>query len=154
MKIERCEMPSFAVIGKEGSTNDGAGFIARLWEDATAHFHEVESLASRDESGNLLGFWGAMSDMTRSFQPWEDGFTKGLYLAGVQCGMDQAAPPGWTKWVIPAYAYLYAECDEPDLFSQMVSYIQEHHLQLVGAVHDFTCPQTGKNYMFFPVEKR
>ena len=34
MKIERCEMPSFAVIGKEGSTNDGEGFIGRLWQDA------------------------------------------------------------------------------------------------------------------------
>ena len=41
MKMERCEMPSFAVIGKEGSTKDGQGFIARLWEDANAHFAEV-----------------------------------------------------------------------------------------------------------------
>ena len=154
MKILRCEMPSFAEIGKEGSSNDGDGFIAQLWNEANAHFDEVESLASRDEQGKLLGIWGAMSDMGRSFQPWEENYTKGLYLAGVQSGIDQKAPPGWTKWVIPAYVYLYAECTEPDLFSQMIGYLRKNNLQLVGAVHDFTCPQTGKNYMFFPIEKR
>jgi len=154
MKIERCEMPAFAVIGKEGSTNDGEGFIARLWEDANSHFEEVASLAARDEWGNLLGIWGAMSDMSRSFQPWEDGFTKGLYLAGVQCGLEQEAPAGWTKWVIPGYEYLYAECTEPDLFPKMIAYMQENGISLAGAVHDFTCPQTGKNFMFFPISKR
>ena len=68
MKIERCEMPSFAVIGKEGSTNDGEGFIGRLWQDANGHFDEVAHLAAKDEQGNLLGIWGAMSDMKRTFQ--------------------------------------------------------------------------------------
>ena len=24
---------------------------------------------------------------------------------------------------------------------------------MVGAVHEFTCPQTGKGYMFFPIKK-
>ena len=154
MKMERCEMPSFAVIGKEGSTNDGQDFIARLWADANAHFEEVAPFAARDEEGNLLGIWGVMSDFGRSFAPWEDGFTKGLYLAGVQCEVDQMAPQGWTKWVIPASVYLYAECTEPDVFSQMIAYIHENGMELAGAVHDFTCPQTGKNYMFFPIEKR
>lgn len=32
MKIERCEKESFVVIGKEGSTLDGAGFIQISWE--------------------------------------------------------------------------------------------------------------------------
>lgn len=32
---------SFAVIGKEGSTNDGEGFIQKLWDDANGHFDEV-----------------------------------------------------------------------------------------------------------------
>lgn len=154
MKIERCEMPAFAVIGKEGSTNDGEGFIARLWEDANSHFEEVASLAARDEWGNLLGIWGAMSDMSRSFQPWEDGFTRGLYLAGVQCSLEQETPAGWTKWVIPAYEYLYAERTEPDLFPKMIAYMRENGISLAGAVHDFTCPQTGKNFMFFPISKR
>lgn len=36
MKIERCIKKSFTVIGKEGSTLDGAGFIQKLWEDANS----------------------------------------------------------------------------------------------------------------------
>lgn len=153
MKIERCEMPSFAVIGKEGSTNEGEGFIARLWEDANGHFDEVAHLAAKDEQGNLLGIWGTMSDMSRSFQPWEEGFTKGLYLAGVQCGLDEEAPAGWTKWVIPAYEYLYVECSEPEIFSKTIQHMQENSIPMAGAVHDFTCPQTGKSYLFFPVRR-
>jgi len=82
-----------------------------------------------------------------------EGFTKGLYLAGVQCELDQEAPDGWTKWVIPAYEYLYAECDVPDTFAQMIRYMEENGIQLAGAVHDFTCPETGKNFMFFPIRK-
>lgn len=153
MKIERCEMPSFAVIGKEGSTNDGEGFIARLWENANSHFAEVEPLAARDEQGQMLGIWGAMSDMSRSFQPWEDGFTKGLYLAGVQCELDKEAPAGWAKWEIPAYEYLYAECGAPDTFPQAIRYMEENGISLVGAVHDFICPATGRSYLFFPIRK-
>lgn len=153
MKIERCEMPAFAVIGKEGTTSDGEGFITRLWKDANSHFEEVAHLAAKDENGNLLGIWGAMSDMSRSFRPWEDGFTKGLYLAGVQCALDKEAPAGWTKWIIPAYEYLYAECDATDTFAQMIRYMEESGIRLAGAVHDFRCPETGKNFMFFPIRK-
>ena len=42
MKIEKYVKESFAVIGKEGSTLDGPGFIQRLWADANAHFGEVQ----------------------------------------------------------------------------------------------------------------
>ena len=31
MNVKKCFKPSFTVIGKEGSTNDGSGFIQRLW---------------------------------------------------------------------------------------------------------------------------
>lgn len=34
MKIEKCIKNSFIVIGKEGSTTDGADFIQKLWDDA------------------------------------------------------------------------------------------------------------------------
>ena len=77
MKIERRVKESFAVIGKEGSTRDGEGFIRRLWDDANAHFDQVADLARRDEGGNLVGIWGAMTDFSRSFMPWED-FSRGL----------------------------------------------------------------------------
>ena len=75
----------FVVIGKEGSTLDGEGFIQKLWDDANSHFSEVAHLAKKDANGGIVGIWGAMSDISRSFKPWEDGFSKGLYLAGVEC---------------------------------------------------------------------
>ena len=153
MIINKCCKEHFVVIGKEGSTNDGDGFIQRLWEDANSHFYEVEQLVKKDENGNLVGIWGAMLDMSYSFQPWEDGFTKGLYLAGVEC-VDTAEPPaGWTRWDIPGYEYIYIENEGGEVFAEVISYLQENDIELVGAVHDFTCPETGKSYMFFPIKK-
>lgn len=153
MEIHKCIKESFAVIGKEGSTDEGSGFIQRLWEEANSRFGEVAHLAKKDENGSLLGIWGAMSDHSRSFMPWEDGFRKGLYLAGVECADNATAPDGWTKWVIPGFEYLYVECDHETVFSEMIEYLNENQIPLAGAVHDFTCPQTGKNYMFFPIRK-
>lgn len=152
VKIERYTKPSFAVIGKEGSTNDGDGFIQRLWDNANAHYAEVQALAKVDENGQLAGLWGAMSDMGRTFAPWED-FQRGLYLAGVEVPDDAEAPEGWVKWVIPGYEYLTAPCDEPDAFSQVLAYMTEQDIPLAGAVHDFTCPADGKNYVFFPIRR-
>ena len=152
MKIEKIVKESFAVIGKEGSTADGEGFIQKLWEDANSHFDQVAHLAKRDENGNLIGVWGAMSDVSRSFKPWED-FRTGLYLAGVECPDDAQAPEGWVRWVVPAYEYLRVENDGEDTFARMLSYLKEKNCSLAGAVHDFTCPQTGKNYMFFPIRR-
>ena len=89
MKIEKRIKASFSVIGKEGATSDGQGFVQKLWEDANSHFGEVQSLAKKNEAGDLAGIWGAMSDPSHSYKPWEDQFSKGLYLAGVEC-MDDA----------------------------------------------------------------
>lgn len=152
MKIETCKKESFVVIGKEGSTSDGEGFIQKLWDDANSHFGEVAHLAKKDETGNLVGIWGAMSDFSRSFKPWED-FRNGLYLAGVECNEDAEAPDSWTKWVIPGYEYIYAERENDGIFPEVIQYLQEHDIALAGAVHDFTCPKTGKGYMFFPIRK-
>ena len=153
MKIEKRTKFSFSIIGKEGSTLDGQGFIQKLWEDANSHFDEVQALAKRDESGNLVGIWGAMSDFSRSFRPWEDNFTKGLYLAGVECVDGAKAPDGWTKWTIPGYEYLCAEVESESTFSDVLEYMNANGIALVGAVHDFTCPTSGKNYMYFPIRK-
>ncbi len=153
MNINKCIKESFVVIGKEGSTKDGEGFIQRLWEDANAHFSEVVALAKKDEQGNLLGIWGAMSDFSHSFNPWEEGFSQGLYLAGVECENSAEAPAGWTKWTIPGYEYVYVECEDGNTFPNTLAYLAENQLTLAGAVHDFTCPESGKNYMFFPIRK-
>jgi len=153
MKIETVIKDSVTVIGKEGSTSDGDQFIQKLWQEANSHFAEIVHLAKRDENDNLVGIWGAMSDFTHSFKPWEN-FKNGLYLAGAECTDDAHAPEGWVKWVIPAYEYLCVENEGKDSFSGMLQYMKERNIPLVGAVHDFTCPATGKNYMFFPVRKR
>ena len=153
MKIEKCIKEPFSVIGKEGSTENGPGFVQNLWADANSHFVEVAHLAKKDESGNLAGIWGTMSDFSHSFLPWEDGFSKGLYLAGVECNDDADAPDGWTRWIIPGFEYLYVECDHDTVFPEMIAYLQEHSMTLAGAVHDFTCPQTGTNYMYSPIRR-
>ena len=151
MKIEKCIKETFVLIGKEGSTMDGQGFIQKLWSDANSHFSEVQPLAKKDENGNLVGIWGAMSDYSHSYKPWEDSFSKGLYLAGVECVDDAEAPEGWTKWTIPGYEYLCAEVESGSTFSDVLDYMNTNSIALVGAVHDFTCPLNGKNYMLFPI---
>ena len=151
MKIEKRIKETFVVIGKEGSTMDGQGFIQKLWEDANSHFNEVQSLAKKDENGNLIGVWGAMSDHSRSYKPWEENFSKGLYLAGVECVDDAEAPRGWTKWIIPGFEYICVETENENTFAEVLSYMGANDIALVGAVHDFTCPASGKNYMFFPI---
>ena len=153
MDIQRFRKESFSVIGKEGSTEDGGGFIQRLWADANAHFGEVAHLAKKDEKGSLAGIWGAMSDFSRSFRPWEDGFSRGLYLAGVECLDDAQAPEGWTKWIIPGFEYICVACDHDKVFAETIAYLNANQIPLVGAVHDFTCPETGRNYMLFPIRK-
>ena len=153
MKIEKCIKLSFSVIGKEVSTDDGDGFIQKLWDNANSHFNEVAHLAKRNENGALCGIWGVMSDFSHSFNPWENNFSQGLYLAGVECNDDAKAPEGWTKWIIPGYEYIHAECEGMDTFSSMIEYLNSNNIKLAGAVHDFTDPKTGKNYMFFPIRK-
>lgn len=153
MKINKCEKESFVVIGKEGTTEEGKGFIQRLWNDANTHFNEVAHLAKKDDDGRILGIWGAMSDFSHSFMPWENNFSQGLYLAGVECDNAAEAPEGWTKWVIPGYEYIYVENEGNDTFGKVIQYLEENNIPLAGAVHDFNCPETGKGYMFFPIRR-
>ena len=149
--MERIIKPAFAVIGMEGSTEDGPGFIQALWEKANSRFGEVAHLAKTNPDGSLCGVWGAMSDMSRSFRPWEDDFTRGLYLAGVEV-VDNAQPPeDWVRWNIPGFEYIRVENNAPDIFPRPLQALAERGLSLAGAVHDFTDPSTGKAYMLFPI---
>lgn len=151
MNIETRRKESFAVIGKEGSTEDGADFIARLWDEANTHFGEIKALVKTDGDGNPVGIWGAMSDFSRSFLPWEN-FEKGLYLAGAECSLDAKAPEGWTKWIVPAYEYRVARKESETVFPDTLRYLAENGLSLAGAVHDFIDPKTGEEFFFFPVK--
>ncbi len=152
MEWKTVQKGSFSVIGKLGSTKDGEGFIQALWQEANSRFEEAAPFAKRTEAGGFAGFWGLMSDEGMSFSPWEDGFTRGLYLAGVEVRDDAEAPAGWVKWTSPAYEYLVAEAG-PQAFSQALAYLERQGLKLAGAVYDFTDPETGKNYQYFPIRK-
>lgn len=143
---------AFVVIGKEGSTLDGDGFIQKLWDDANGHFSEVAHLAKRDTNGNIVGIWGAMSDISHSYKPWEDGFSKGLYLAGVECDDNAEAPDGWTKWTIPGFEYIVVE-NHNGAFEDTLRQMKEEGVSLLGAVHDYSDPATGKGYMYFPIRE-
>ena len=91
----------------------------------------------KDANGGIVGIWGAMSDISRSFKPWEDGFSKGLYLAGVECVDNAEAPDGWTKWIIPDYEYIVVE-NHKGVFEETIGQMNEDGISLVGAVHDYT----------------
>ena len=149
--MESWSKPGFCVIGLEGSTAEGEGFVARLWEEANRRFPEVADLAVTDAEGRPVGVWGAMTDMGHRFLPWEDGFTKGLYLAGVECRKDAQPPQGWVRWDVPGFRYLRVRNDAPDVFPRTLARLADMGLSLVGAVQDFTDPASGQGYMCFPV---
>lgn len=151
MQIETITKDAFCVIGKAGSTEDGEGFVGRLWADANAHFDAVSDLAVYREDGTLAGIWGAMTDMDFGFLPWQENFTKGRYLAGVEARADAAAPAGWKKWIIPGFTYLKVKAESPDTFPEMIDWMRQQGIPLAAAVQDFTDPATGENFMLFPV---
>ncbi len=93
-----------------------------------------------------------MSDGSHAFNAWEDGFSKGLYLAGVECVDNAEAPAGWTKWIIPGYEYIVVE-NHNGAFEDTIKQMNEEGMSLVGAVHDYTDPATGKSYMYFPIRE-
>ena len=69
----------------------------------------------------------------------------------LECVDDAEAPDGWTKWTIPSFEYIFVETENENTFPEVLRYMDENNITLVGAVHDFTCPESGKNYMFFPI---
>ena len=149
MELKIVQKDAFSVIGKQGSTADGEGFIARLWQEANEHFSEVMELAKKDPDGSFAGFWGLMSDEGLNFMPWEDNFSRGLYLAGVEIEGDAAAPDGWTKWTVPAAEYVVSAAD----FRTVLAEMEKRGLSLAGAIYDFTDPKTGENTQYFPIRR-
>lgn len=151
MKYSREILDAFWVIGMEGSTLEGGGMIEKLWEKANSRFGEVAQLALRDESG-APRVWGLMSDMSRSFRPWENGFTHGLYLAGIEAASDAQPPEGWVKWQSPAYEYVVAEPGEGEGFSEAIAYLAAQGLSLAGAAYDRSIPGAGSR-IYLPIRR-
>ena len=155
VQYEIAELPRITIIGREGFCTKEKNAVRDLWEQARMHFREVADIGMKNADGSYVGFWGAMSDETRSFLPWTDGFSRGLYLAGIEVYEDTAAPAGWVKWVMPARKYFVTEVD-PDSYEETFRKVIYHLLpelgmKLAGAVCDFTEPATGQNKLFFPV---
>lgn len=151
--LKHVTLSAVTVIGKEGSTWDDQGIVPKLWDDANAHFAQVAPLAKRNLQGQLVGIWGAMSDRKRTFAPWEDNFSKGLYLAGVACKEDAEAPEGWTKWVLPASEYVVVPNTREESFHMGLDMLREEGLELVGAAQDFTDPVSGQMYIYYPIRR-
>ena len=154
MEIKRCIIKSFSVIGKEGSTHDGDNFIVELWETSNKDLHEIEPLAKK-ENGEFVGVWGLMSDFSRKFFPWENNYSQGLYLAGVEVIDGAIAPKGWVKWTVPSMEYVYfsAGNDYKDAFIKGLTYLNNNKLDLVAAVQEFYCPVEKQLYLFFPIRR-
>lgn len=148
--MEKIKKSAFCVIGMPGSTDDGEGFVQRLWEKANSRFGEVAALAARNEDGSLKGVWGIMTDMDFTYGPWTDDFTRGRYLAGVESETDAMPPKGWKKWIVPGFEALKVKVENESTFRDTLRYMKENGINLGGAVHDFTDPATGENYMIFP----
>lgn len=156
MEVAIRELPTVSVIGMEGEAAPGHNPAPALWEAANARYGEVEALALRDENGLPIGFWGAMSDLSRAFLPWEDGFSRGLYLAGVQVPPESHPPEGWAKWTLPAFTCLRvkAEGDYAATFQAGLEELGRRGLTLAGAVQECQRPaEGGQMYLFFPFKR-
>lgn len=154
MKFDLITLPALRVIGMEGSTDDGEGFIQRLWEAANSRFGEIAHLVRTDANGAPAGVWGAMTDFSRRFLPWEDNFSRGLYLAGAEVTDGAEPPQGWTAWDIPAFEYLRFRADgQPDLFSRALETLKANGYALAGAAQELTIPGEGAEYLLFPIRR-
>ena len=151
--MERWVKPGFAVIGREGSTEDGPGFVDRLWTDANCYFREIADLVKMNPDGRMAGMWGAMTDMARRFLPWEEDFSRGLYLAGAECREDAQPPEGWVRWDVPGFEYARIRLDGPEAFRRGLELLAEEGLTLAGAVQEYTDPAAERTYLCYPIRR-
>ena len=147
------EQAAFSVLGREGSTDEGAGFIARLWQQANENFSDIAPHVVYGANGAPVRLWGLMSDMSRSLRPWENDFSRGLYLAGAECQPDAPIPEGWTKWDVPAMSYIRVpvQGDAGAAFSSGLEILRQQGLSMAAAAFDLTEPESGLSYVCFPV---
>jgi len=157
MKYELIHKGSFRVIGVEGSTKDGAGFIPKLYESLRRGSQEIECLIKKNSDGTVDGTYGLMSDFSHSLKPWENNFSAGLYLAGYELKDEvEEIPEGWTVWRVKEQDYLFVKLEEGDeyqkVFSDFVSYRIPFELKsLSGAVFDFYSAEKKQTCLLFPV---
>jgi predicted transcriptional regulator YdeE len=159
MKVEIMDKSSFSVIGKlgQGHAKDSLKWIPPIWQEANRDYNEISNLAKLDNEGNIVGFWGAMSDVDERFERWQE---EGKYLAGCEVTDDAVAPKGWVKWIIPAFKYAVVKCTQDtykDAFGYMLKdYLPQHEYHIVGAIHEYYDPKDthGELSLYFPIEKK
>ncbi len=156
MEPEKITICPRTLIGIEGDTREGDGFIARLWQEANSRFGEIAHLVKTTPDGHPTGIWGAMTDRARRFQPWDENFTDGLYLAGCELaeGENPTIPDGWTCWSLPGFVCLaFAVAPGEDTFATGLTWLRTNHIPLAGAVQEWTVPGEGKSWLLFPMER-
>ena len=159
MEFEKYTKKSFVLLGMEGSVHGDPIIILKLWKYANLRHERIEQYIIRNEEGKIDGVWGAKSDFSYSFKPWENNHTEGVYLAGVECVEDAEPPRGWDKWIMPGYEYIKVECVEDDnLFNEMtfneaMQYFDENSIEVIASVQEYTDLKTRKNYLLFPIKE-
>lgn len=151
IKSKIISLAGFSVIGKEGSTVLGPGFVEKLWGEAENHLPEIANAVVYD--GLLPIYWGLMSDFSRSLKPWENDFKDGLYLAGFQLLDENLIPPdGWVKWNVPSQKYYVREIGDEyeDSFRSGLEELRALGYVLAGAVFDQA--EKGISFLYFPVD--
>lgn len=153
MNIREVEKSSFSIIGKEGlgKAQEADIWIPPLWQEATNAFEEIIHLIKQP-----LTIWGAMSDESGQFKPWNNG---GLYLAGVEVENSAQKPENWTKWTLPGFRYFVVETTTYEMnktYSDMWNYFTQNDLKIVGAVQEhqsISAENPEELELWFPIER-
>lgn len=157
MNTQIMELGPIAVIGIEGFCTKNTNVVSELWKTSNVNFSDVAQLGMKEKDGSYVGFWGLMSDVTRNYLPWDNDYSTGYYLAGIEVYNDTPVPDGWTKWILPRRTYLVIEIEnnkyQETLWYGIKEEIPKLGYKLSGAVCDYTKPKTGKNSLFFPISK-
>lgn len=153
MNIEIVIKEAFAVIGKEAFTWDGDGLLTVLWSNLHKYETEIMGLAKKGSDGKPLCTWGAMSSKYRDFATWENNLSIGLFLAGYEVPVEAEAPSGWTKWVVPGFAYAKIKVEGDNFFYRTLEYLKSKDMAPVAACHFYTDLKTGEDYFWFPIRK-
>ena len=68
--------------------------------------------------------------------------------------MDAKPPKGYTKWVVPAFDYVYAPVvgQKTAVIQEVMAYLDAHDLTFAACPFDFMPPGGGNMYLFFPVK--
>lgn len=156
--MEIIELEQFAVIGKLGSTkSNNVNFIKELINEANSKFEEIKFFAKDD----VLGEWGLMSSFNNFLAPWDNNFSEGMYLFGVEAKENIAyknVPKGWTIWLVPKNKYARIKIEDfnkyKELFNSMVYFtIPYNGYELSGAAFDYHENKTNSDYIYFPIKK-